>query len=582
MYQALYRKYRPKDFNDVVGQNVTIQTLKNALVNHKISHAYLFAGPRGSGKTSIAKIFARLVNCEKTDGLSPCGECVFCTQSEEQTMDIIEMDAASNNGVDEIREINNKVNLVPSIGKYKIYIIDEVHMLTIGAFNALLKTLEEPPAHVIFILATTDPHKVPITILSRCQRFDFKKLSEENILSRLKYICEKEQIEIENEAISEIARLGDGSLRDAIGTLDQVIAYANDKITLQDIYDVNGTISTKDVYNLMDYVIKNNISGVVNSIKKYNDQGKSIVKITEEIILFMRNVIINKSSIDFPGNKIEEYNMIAESLSLSKIIEMIQILNQALLDMKKFSNPKLILELAFIKIINLNQNMIDEVQNNNVKNIELKEKNKSESAEIKLNYNENSIVEQNNKSEIIEERKLEKIQSNEKILEGNNNDFKNKEYEQELKTFVKIRVGNTLSKFSKKSTLDLKNRLDKLMDYLMDEDNNMYATMILDGNLKAVGDEYIIFTYSTNHLANNFNENIIKIENLLLDAFNINYKVVAVDDEDWNVIKEQFNSKSHLFTYKEEEVSIQDILNKINKKDDDSIKSLFGELVEYK
>ena len=263
MYQALYRKYRPKNFEDVVGQDVVVKTLKNSLVNNKINHAYLFSGPRGSGKTSIAKIFARLVNCEKSNGLSQCGKCVFCTQKEEQILDIIEMDAASNNGVDEIREINNKVNLVPSVGKYKIYIIDEVHMLTVGAFNALLKTLEEPPAHVIFILATTDPHKVPITILSRCQRFDFKKLSEESILQKLEYICEKENIEIDPTALHEISILGDGSLRDAISLLDQVIAYTTEKITLNDIYDVNGTISEKEVYDLLKCSINGDLNNVI-------------------------------------------------------------------------------------------------------------------------------------------------------------------------------------------------------------------------------------------------------------------------------------------------------------------------------
>ena len=186
MYQALYRKYRPKTFDEVAGQEVVVKTLKNSVTNNKINHAYLFAGPRGCGKTTIAKIFAKLVNCENSSNGIPCNKCVCCTQSNEQNMDVIEMDAASNNGVDEIREINNKVKLAPTLGKYKIYIIDEVHMLTIGAFNALLKTLEEPPAHVIFILATTDPHKVPITILSRCQRFDLKKISDEQIYNRLK------------------------------------------------------------------------------------------------------------------------------------------------------------------------------------------------------------------------------------------------------------------------------------------------------------------------------------------------------------------------------------------------------------
>ena len=198
MYQSLYRKYRPKSFEEVVGQTVIIKTLQNSVKNNKLSHAYLFTGPRGTGKTSIAKILAKTINCENLEKSNPCNKCVNCTQiNNKQFIDIIEIDAASNNGVDEIREINNKVNLVPSIGKYKVYIIDEVHMLTTGAFNALLKTLEEPTSHIIFILATTEPHKIPATILSRCQRFDFKKISQKEMINRIKIIIEQEKINIE-------------------------------------------------------------------------------------------------------------------------------------------------------------------------------------------------------------------------------------------------------------------------------------------------------------------------------------------------------------------------------------------------
>lgn len=572
MYQALYRKYRPKTFDEVAGQEVVVKTLKNSVTNNKINHAYLFAGPRGCGKTTIAKIFAKLVNCENSSNGIPCNKCVCCTQSNEQNMDVIEMDAASNNGVDEIREINNKVKLAPTLGKYKIYIIDEVHMLTIGAFNALLKTLEEPPAHVIFILATTDPHKVPITILSRCQRFDLKKISDEQIYNRLKYICDNENIKIEEDAIFEIARLGDGSLRDAISILDQVVAYTNETITLNDIHEVNGTISQDNVFELINCAVNNNLTGVINKINEYSNRGKSIVKITEEIILFLRNSILFKTTSDFVEDKKNIYREITKKVSTKKMLEYISIMNDSLLDMKKFSNPKMILELAFIKLL-------DEKEFNDKKNegeekvIEKKESSIKKDLDKNSKINDQNIEEETlNQNDKTVEKKIVKVEIDNKL---------NEQILQELNDFVEIRVNNTLSKFSKKETLEFKNTLKKIMDYVMDEKYNIYATMILDGELKAVSDEYAIFTYATSHLSNLFNENIINIENLINEIFNKHYKVVAVDLEKWNIIKEDFNSKKRKFEYKTEEISIEDIINKLSKESDDDIQSLFGEIVEY-
>ncbi len=572
MYQALYRKYRPKTFDEVAGQEVVVKTLKNSVTNNKINHAYLFAGPRGCGKTTIAKIFAKLVNCENSSNGIPCNKCVCCTQSNEQNMDVIEMDAASNNGVDEIREINNKVKLAPTLGKYKIYIIDEVHMLTIGAFNALLKTLEEPPAHVIFILATTDPHKVPITILSRCQRFDLKKISDEQIYNRLKYICDNENIKIEEDAIFEIARLGDGSLRDAISILDQVVAYTNETITLNDIHEVNGTISQENVFELINCAVNNNLTGVINKINEYSNRGKSIVKITEEIILFLRNSILFKTTSDFVEDKKNIYREITKKVSTKKMLEYISIMNESLLDMKKFSNPKMILELAFIKLL-------DEKEFNDKKNegeekvIEKKESSIKKDLDKNSKINDQNIDEETlNQNDKNLEKKISKVEIDNKL---------NEQILQELNDFVEIRVNNTLSKFSKKETLEFKNTLKKIMDYVMDEKYNIYATMILDGELKAVSDEYAIFTYATSHLSNLFNENIINIENLINEIFNKHYKVVAVDLEKWNIIKEDFNSKKRKFEYKTEEISIEDIINKLSKESDDDIQSLFGEIVEY-
>ena len=251
MYQTLYRKYRPLNLDEVVGQQVIVKTLKNAILNNQLSHAYLFTGPRGTGKTSIAKILARTINCTNLNDTTPCNKCVNCTQNLNQPVDIIEIDAASNNGVDEIRELKSKVNLVPTINKYKVYIIDEVHMLTTGAFNALLKTLEEPPAHIIFILATTEPHKIPMTILSRCQRFDFKRISNRDLVKRLKYVVDQEKIKIEENCLEEIARLSNGGMRDALSILDQVNAYADDQIKIEQIHEINGTLTPVEIKNFI-------------------------------------------------------------------------------------------------------------------------------------------------------------------------------------------------------------------------------------------------------------------------------------------------------------------------------------------
>ena len=371
MYCALYRKYRPNTFDDVVGQDIIIKTLKNSIMNQKINHAYLFAGPRGSGKTSIAKIFAQTVNCLNLDGVNRCGECVFCTQlKERQTIDIIEIDAASNNGVDEIREINNKVNLIPAVGKYKVYIIDEVHMLTIGAFNALLKTLEEPPSHVIFILATTDPHKIPMTILSRCQRFDFKKISEKHIFERIKYITDQEKISIDGEAIMEIARLGDGSLRDAISTLDQVVAYAEGNISVNDVHAVNGTLSQEQVSILIKNIFDKKIDVVFNQIDQYCSDGKNISKIIDEIVLYFRNLLMLKNAPEYfkDNNKLDECLNNFTYLSNKQINLYLEILLESSIKIKNATNSKLLFELCLIKMIDLN-NDIDADTNNSVESI---------------------------------------------------------------------------------------------------------------------------------------------------------------------------------------------------------------------
>ena len=291
-YQALYRKYRPSNFDEVVGQTHIIQTLKNAIIQNRIAHAYLFCGPRGTGKTSIAKIFAKTLNCTNSQD-APCGICENCKMAANGSHpDIIEIDAASNNGVDEVRNLIDKVKYAPMQGKYKIYIIDEVHMMTSGAFNALLKTIEEPPAHVIFIFATTEPNKVLPTIISRCQRFDFNKVSVNDIKYRLSVVCKNEGIEIDQDGLTLIAQLADGGMRDALSILDQCVAYCTTHIDVNDIRKIYGVITSEDIGQLFSSVYKKDVDSFIKDIQKYSDMGMDIKRLTADFIHMLKDSLI--------------------------------------------------------------------------------------------------------------------------------------------------------------------------------------------------------------------------------------------------------------------------------------------------
>ncbi|MGL6105018.1 DNA polymerase III subunit gamma/tau [Romboutsia sp.] len=421
MHKALYRAYRPQNFEDVVGQEHIVRTLKNQIENNNVGHAYLFSGTRGTGKTSTAKIFARAVNCENSINQEPCNECEVCKDIlHDNIMDVVEIDAASNNSVDDIRELRENVKYSPTKSKYKVYIIDEVHMLSQGAFNALLKTLEEPPSYVIFILATTEPHKIPATILSRCQRFDFKRVTVKDMTLRMQKICKEENIEVEDKALNLIARNSQGALRDALSILEQCISFGDNKIEYKDVVELLGTVNVEQLFELAQCIIDQDTKKSLQILNEFVIWGKDIRNLINDSIDHFRNLMVCKVSTDLdeiislPEEIIQQLKLQANGVEVNDLIRILNILSLTQDGMKSSSNPRILAEVTVMKIA---QPMFDESKEALIKRIENLEKT-IESGNIKINTKSNS--------------------NNENIIEPEESNVAEVEYEQVKSEDVKL------------------------------------------------------------------------------------------------------------------------------------------------
>ena len=542
-YLALYRKYRPNNFDDLVGQNGVSSIIKNEILLDKLSHAYLFSGPRGTGKTSTAKIIAKMINCENLsdDGI-PCGKCLSCLNINNSS-DVVEIDAASNNGVEEIRDLRDKVNLVPSYGKYKVYIIDEVHMLTTQAFNALLKTLEEPPKHVIFILATTEFYKIPATVISRCQKFQFFRFSNDEIVSRLSTISKLENIVVDNDILFEIARLSDGGLRDAINMLDQLSSFT-DELNINDLYELNGVVSYNELFLLLKYVYNKEIVSIVDFINDLDKRGKNLARFINDMLFFLKDFLLLKNDSDYLINIKEKKDKLLELSSFyssEQIYNIIFSLNDLDNKIKNSSFSSILLVTYFVKLsVDLKRNV------DNIKSVEVVEK--------------NDVVEKNIK------------------MKSDNETGKKSSFDINLK---KIRINNSFASASKKLKDDFIKEWNNIRSFVDNSKYNFIIGLIDDIDVLVVGNNNVILMAKYDSLIDRFYDYIDDFENLLMDVYNNTYKIVILSKDEWEYEKNNYISKiknGYKYEYIEEKSNFEnDGSSLVNDENIEKIISLVGE-----
>jgi len=522
-YQALYRMYRPQSFDDVVGQTHVTKTLRNAISKGKQSHAYIFSGPRGTGKTSIAKVFAKAINCLNSDDGEPCNECAICKGITQGTnSDVIEIDAASNNGVDEIRNIRDKVKYAPSESKYKVYIIDEVHMLTTGAFNALLKTLEEPPSHAIFILATTEPHKIPPTIISRAQRFDFKAISMNQIVDRLKFVAESQSLEYDNAALEFIAKTSEGGMRDALSIMDQAIAFGDERLTLQDALNVTGSVDEAALNDLFKDVVEGNVKEAFGRYHHFISEGKEVNRLINDMIYFVRDTIMIKTS-----NESIEYDALV-SFELDTLYRMIDIINDTLVSIRFSVNQNVHFEVLLVKLAEMIKAQPQTVQNMATTAVATEP--------------DNDVLLQ----------RMEQLENELKTLkaQGVSNSGQTQQPKKPTRTvqrsknaFSMQQIAKVLDKANKEDIKLLKDHWQEVIDHAKSNDKKSLVSLLQNSEPVAASEDHVLVKFEEEihcEIVNKDDEKRNNIESVVCNIVNKTVKVVGVPSDQWLRVRSEY------------------------------------------
>lgn len=525
-YQALYRMYRPQSFDDVVGQTHVTKTLRNAISKGKQSHAYIFSGPRGTGKTSIAKVFAKAINCLNSDDGEPCNECAICKGITQGTnSDVIEIDAASNNGVDEIRNIRDKVKYAPSESKYKVYIIDEVHMLTTGAFNALLKTLEEPPSHAIFILATTEPHKIPPTIISRAQRFDFKAISMDQIVDRLKFVAESQSLEYDNAALEFIAKTSEGGMRDALSIMDQAIAFGDERLTLQDALNVTGSVNEAALNDLFKDVVEGNVKEAFGRYHHFISEGKEVNRLINDMIYFVRDTIMIKTSNE--SNESIEYDALV-SFELDTLYRMIDIINDTLVSIRFSVNQNVHFEVLLVKLAEMIKAQPQTVQNMATTAVATEP--------------DNDVLLQ----------RMEQLENELKTLkaQGVSNSGQTQQPKKPTRTvqrsknaFSMQQIAKVLDKANKEDIKLLKDHWQEVIDHAKSNDKKSLVSLLQNSEPVAASEDHVLVKFEEEihcEIVNKDDEKRNNIESVVCNIVNKTVKVVGVPSDQWLRVRSEY------------------------------------------